>query len=420
MTQVGLSAPPPGWNIFFTPEGAQLLAHASVLSEAGKSATQLSVQLRNEGVAADSVAAILTQLDLRQKAASKLGPLTPQMLLTMAGVEQATRWQVAARHADRFRNAGCTLVADLGCGIGAESLALMRAGVDVWPAEIDPFTAQVAEHNLRVFSEERARIETVPERGARSTAQVTVGDVEQLPLPLGIDGVFLDPARRTAGQRNTRRLTSHNDYSPSLDFAFGLGARLPTGVKLGPGFPRELIPDSAEAEWVSHDGSVVEMALWFGEVARSGVSRVAVVMRGTGAHELTAAADAADAEVVGLREYLYEPDGAVIRARLIGQLATDLGAGMLSDGIAYLASDAIRETPFAQAFRVLEELPSREKDLRKALQAREIGSLEIKKRGIDVDPAALRTRLRLRGPHRATLILTRAEGRHVALLAERC
>jgi len=45
--------------------------------------------------------------------------------------------------------------------------------------------------------------------------------------------------------------------------------------------------------------------------------------------------------------------------------------------------------------------------------------LEIKKRGVDVDPAAFRARLALKGRGSATLILTRIAGARVALLAER-
>ena len=126
-----------------------------------------------------------------------------------------------------------------------------------------------------------------------------------------------------------------------------------------------------------------------------------------------------DAPTGPLGDYLYEPDGAVIRARLIGDLARANGAWMLSDGIAYLTADAAFETPFARGFHVLDRLPADERQLRQALAARGIGTLEIKKRGVDVDPAALRTRLKLRGERTATLVLTREEGRHVALLVER-
>jgi hypothetical protein len=68
---------------------------------------------------------------------------------------------------------------------------------------------------------------------------------------------------------------------------------------------------------------------------------------------------------------------------------------------------------------VLEVLPTDEKKLRLALAERRIGTLEIKKRGVDVDPATLRTRLKLSGRESGTLVLTRAAGRKVALLVER-
>lgn len=92
---------------------------------------------------------------------------------------------------------------------------------------------------------------------------------------------------------------------------------------------------------------------------------------------------------------------------------------MLSDQIAYLTGDTAVATPFAACFRVVEEFPHDEKRLKRELAARGIGSLEIKKRGVDVDPAQLRKKLALKGSASATLILTRVAGRHTALLCER-
>jgi len=159
--------------------------------------------------------------------------------------------------------------------------------------------------------------------------------------------------------------------------------------------------------------------VWQGAVARPGIGRAALVIRGDAAAELIAEADSEDAPSGPPGDYLYEPDGAVIRARLIGDLARANGAWMLSPGIAYLTSDTAFDSPFARGFRVLERLPSDERQLRQALAARGIGTLEIKKRGADVDPAALRTRLKLRGDRSATIVLTREEGRRVVLLVER-
>ena len=398
------SSAPPGWDYLLTEAGLELLDRVSRDLTGGLGVESVGARLRRDGLEPDRVAAILTQAQLREKARAKFGDLAPRLLFTPAGLEQATRQQVAQLHAARFRAAGCRSVVDLGAGIGSDSIALARAGMSVTAIERDPFTAQVARHNLGAVTTE--------------LAAVMIGDAEFAELAHA-DGAFLDPARRTRGHSDTRRLPSPDDYSPSLTFAMTIADALPTGIKLGPGTDRSLIPSSAEAQWVSVDGQVVEMGLWFGAVQRPGVRRAATLIQEGVVHELVAPQDAADASVRPLGDYLYEPDGAVIRARLIGDVARELDAGHVSDGIAYLTGDRLVQTPFASVFRLVEELPSREKHLRRALQDRGIGQLEIKKRGVDLDPAALRARLKLRGDRAATLILTRAEGRHVALLAER-
>ena len=106
----------------------------------------------------------------------------------------------------------------------------------------------------------------------------------------------------------------------------------------------------------------------------------------------------------------------MIRARLIGDVARSLEAGMLDERIAYLTSDAALTSPFVQSFRVREELPADTRGLAKALRERGIGRLEIKKRGVDVDPAVLRKELKLRGDGSATLIVTRVGAKRLAVL----
>lgn len=358
--------------------------------------------LRKAGHSPGLVAAVLTQAKLRSKAKAKFGPFADRMLFTEAGLEQATRLPVAARHAGRFQAAGLERVADLGCGIGGDALAISALDIDVLAVDADEVTAAIASYNLAPFpgtTVEHRRAEDVDLRS--------------------FDGVFLDPARRTAGHGQTSRLTDPDEYSPSLGFAFELATGRSLGVKLGPGLDRDLIPSTAEAQWVSVDGQVVEMGLWFGVLARPGVGRAALVIRADAADELTAASDSDDAETGALGEYLYEPDGSVIRARLIGDLARSIDGRMLADGIAYITSDTRTETPFATGFRVVDTLPFNERDLKRALRERGIGTLEIKKRGVDVDPATLRKRLSLSGQASATLLLTRVAGKHTALLVER-
>lgn len=384
-----------------SPEGLRLLDSLPPY-RSERDVLQLVSELRKQGHSPALVAAVLTQSKLRRKAQAKFGEFASQMLFTEAGLEQATRLPVAARHAGRFRAAGLRSVADLGCGIGGDALALAALELEVTAVDADEVTAAIASFNLAPFP----------------TAVVEQKRAEDVDLR-GIDGVFLDPARRTAGHTQTERLTDPDDYTPSLGFAYELATGRSVGLKLGPGFDRDLIPSTAEAQWVSVDGQVVELGLWFGALARPGIHRAALVLRGDAADELTADADSDDVEVGPPGEYLYEPDGAVIRARLIGDLARSIDGRMLSEQIAYITADAPVATPFAAGFRILETLPYAEKDLKKALHQRGIGTLEIKKRGVDVDPAALRRRLSLNGDRPATLILTRVAGRHTALLAER-
>ena len=135
--------------------------------------------------------------------------------------------------------------------------------------------------------------------------------------------------------------------------------------------------------------------------------------------ELTSTGDAEDAPVVPLGRFLLEPAGSAIRARLLGDLARSAGAGMLSAGIAYLTGDAVPETPFLTAFEVVEVLPLDERRIARVLRDRGIGRLEIKKRGVDIDPAAFRKRLSPRGEGEATLILAPVGGRRIAILANR-
>ncbi len=381
----------------FSVEGLRLLdslPHYSSNADVVRSVTELRAAGHSPGL----VAAVLNQAKLRSRAVGKFGQFAASMLFTEAGLEQATRLSVAAQHAGRFQRAGLAWVADLGCGIGADALAIAALELEVTAVERDEVTAAIAAYNLAAWS--NARVENA--------------DAESFDLT-GVDGVYLDPARRDGATR----LRNPADFSPSLDFVFHLAQRLPVGVKLGPGIDRDLIPNDAEAQWISVDRDVVELGLWFGPLAREGIRRAALVISDRGSAELVGEADSADAAVGTLGAYLYEPDGAVIRARLIGDLARQLNARMLDSTIAYATADQPIETPFAACFRVIADFALDQRSLKRELAARAIGTLEIKKRGVDIDPAAFRTALALKGDQSATLILTRIAGKRRAILAER-
>ncbi len=190
-------------------------------------------------------------------------------------------------------------------------------------------------------------------------------------------------------------------------------------MKLAPGLPHELVPDGVEAEWVSDHREVKEAVLWSGRLATS--RRRATVIGDGGLATLTEEDDPYDGQpppTGALGAFLYEPDGAVIRAGLVTAVAAGVGGRLLDEHIAYVTSDQAFRSPFARSYRVLEEVPFREKQLRAALRERGIGRLTIKKRGVSVVPDELRKRLSLRGERESTLVLTRVAGRGAALLVE--
>ena len=120
-----------------------------------------------------------------------------------------------------------------------------------------------------------------------------------------------------------------------------------------------------------------------------------------------------------LGRYLYEPAGSVIRAGAIPELGALLGAGLLDTQVAYLTGDQLQNTSLATAFEVRQQLPAKLKTLRKWVRQAEIGVLEIKKRGVDIDPSLLRKQLKLEGPNSATMVISRRGRGAIVAIVER-
>ncbi|GAP57521.1 uncharacterized S-adenosylmethionine-dependent methyltransferase MT3122/Rv3037c [Arthrobacter sp. Hiyo1] len=394
-----------------TTEGWELLASLGPYRDGD--AFALNARLRKDGHSPALVAAVLTQSRLRTRAEAKFGEFARQMLFTQAGLEQATRLNVAARHAERFAKAGTRHVADLGCGLGADSMAMASMDIEVTAVELDETTAACATINLIPFPH----------------ATVVHSDATSVPLD-GVDGVWLDPARRTTSSSGTKRIWDPEAFSPPLSFVESLAATgKSVGVKMGPGMPHESVPAGCEAQWVSVGGDVTEVTLWFNDVARPGIRRAALVLGPQGAAEITSCEDFDGGPVpdVGPVEgYLYEPDGAVIRAGLVADVALRLGGHLVDQHIAYICAPELVETPFARAYKVLEVMPLNVKALKAWVKANGVGVLDIKKRGTSVTPEELRKQLlpagkgsaKGRGNKTATLVLTRIGEEKVAVVVE--
>jgi len=359
--------------------GADLLADACASYQPGHE-LQLVEKLRREYDAA-LVTAAVTQASLRHRAVAKFGPDAARMYFTPDGLEQATRSTVGSHRAQRIAATlpGSSLV-DLGCGIGGDLISAARAGLHVTGVERDPATAAAARANLDALG--------LP-------GEVVVGDAEYFDLT-PYDVVFADPARRADG----RRVFDHNAYSPPWTFVTELLSRAAC-VKVAPGIPHDAVPDGVEAEWISDAGEVKEAALWSGQLY-AGTARRATLLPGG-----ASVTEAPEAESGPVGQYIYEPDGAVVRAGLVTAVAAAVDGWLLDPRIAYVTAAKLVPTPLASTYEVVEELAYKEKALRSWVRTHDIGTLEIKKRGVDLDPAQLRKKLAPKGSTPATLIITR-------------
>lgn len=360
---------------------------------------------RHPELPANLVGAALTQARLRARARDKFGADAARMYFTPDGLEQATRASVAAYRGASLGSRGLpsgARILEIGCGIGGDTVAFARAGYHVHAVDSDPLAAEVA----------RANAESL---GYADRVLVEVADAGETD-PRAYGAAFCDPGRRTG----RGRVFDPAAYAPPLPVALELTGQAARGcVKVAPGIAHEVVPDAAEAEWVSDGGDVKEAALWLGAAAGAGVRRRATVL--PSAATLAAGAGVgtppdAEVPVAPPRRYLYEPDGAVIRAHLVADVAARVDGALLDPTIAYVTSDRLASTPFAGCYEVTDVLPFSLKRLRALLRSRNVGMATIKKRGSAVDVERLRRDLRLSGDSTAVVVLTRAAGAPTVLL----
>ena len=395
-------------------EGWGLLQSLPPYDEA--TALSLGEGLRRAGFDADLVAAALTQSRLRAKGHEKFGEFADGMLFTADGLEQATRLEIAARHAQRFRGAGIRHVFDLGCGIGADAMAIAGLDLEVTAVDADEVTATLAGVNLRHWP----------------GASTLVGTAEDTQLPKGEGarhtGAWLDPARRIPGATDargkTRRVFRLDAISPSWSVVQSIAGALPaTGAKLSPSFPHAAIPARTEAQWTSLGGEVLECAIWWGPLV-SQVGRSAMVIGPQGRSWTVREADAdgaggaapVAASLGQIGAWLYEPDRAVIRSGLTGALTSAVDGFELDSGVGYVTSERCVDVGYARRFAVDESMPLNVKALRAWLRDRDVGRVTIKKRGVALDADELRRQLRLSGSVEMTLVLTRIKNQQICLV----
>jgi hypothetical protein len=326
----------------------------------------------------DRAAALVETTLLRRRAAAKLED-PAGWLFTDEALQQATAAPVAAHRARRLAGRA---VHDVTCSIGTELAALRHTASCVLGSDVDPVRLAMARHNV---------------------ADVALCRADAL-HPVSRDTIMVaDPSRRLGG----RRRFDPRAYTPPLDALLDTYRGRDLVVKCAPGIDFDQLRRlgfDGEIEVTSLAGNVREACLWSAGLAEPGVSRRASVLRPDGAEQVTDA-DPDDCPVAPAGRWVLDPDGAIVRAGLVRQYAARHGLWQLDPMIAYLSGDEL--PPGVRGFAVLEQIAFNERRLRQALRALDCAAAEILVRGVDVDPAALRPRLRLHGTQQLTVVITR-------------
>lgn len=364
--------------------GTAALAEVSALPLTDRIASVAAVRRL---VGDEFAAAVLETVLLRRKSVSKVD--AEGWLFTSDALQQASASPVARHRAARL--AGLD-VHDVTCSVGADLVEIARVARRALGSDLDPVRLEMARHN-------------------GTTAGVPFGLARADALrPVSRAGVVVaDPARRDSAGR---RAWKPADFMPPLDGLVEAYLGRPLSVKCAPGLDFALTPWADEVELVSLDGQVRESCLWRG--LGTGVSRRATVLRSDGTQWTVTDAEPDELPIREPGEWIVDPDGAVVRAGLVRHYAARHGLWQLDERIAYLTGDA--PPPGVRAFRVLEHGPYSEKSLKAVLKRHDVGRLEILVRGLDVDPDALRRRLKPRGAAEASVVLTRIGRSPVAFL----
>lgn len=343
---------------------------------------------------------VVAQAELRRRASIKF-PNAHRMFFTRQLLEQATDAQIAGYKAQRWQTA--QPAADLCCGIGGDLLALAHRG-PVVGVDRDAIAVVLAAANCHA--------------AGLDTAEVRLADACEQQLA-DFAAWHLDPDRRSEGKRSTR-VELHD---PSLQVIEQLLARNGhAALKLAPAAKLpEHWSEAAELEWIGNRGECRQQMVWFQGFARQPGRRSATVFVAGAPEPRTLCGDPGlEIDVANrLGRYVFEPHAALLAADLTGVLATQHSLQAVSQGIPYLTGDQAITDPALTCFEVVEVLQFDPKHLREAIRQRAIGHLEVKKRGVKIDPAEVRMQIHPRGDNQGTLIITPVKKKIVAILANR-
>ena len=397
-------------------------------------ALQISTALSKAGYSNEDRAAIMDYMALVPKIKDKFG--SGELLCDKLALEQSTaqdigRWKANLWTAVIEGDAGSVTVHDLCCGMGGDSF-FIPASFKIVGVDLDENRLAMYSHNMEVLGK---------------TAFTLYADVREV---AGATFFTIDPARRAQEGENQRDL---RNLTPTLEEVIEISKHYQGGmVKLPPGYPPAEIPDGTEILYLGGHSDCRECLVLFGTLARhpDTVRAVMVDKAGNALAEWSRPRDRSqetlddefqekldrndslegkdrtyrtatsrnDLSIGDIAKYISEPAPILIRSHLfsIAAQTQDPEAHLISEGIAYVASNEPLPAPGFTCYQVIAHSEISTGAVRSMLKEHGIGKITLKLRGVKLDPDAEIKRLKPKGKKSAILFYTRAAGEKIALL----
>lgn len=414
-------------------------------------ALQVSTALHKAGYSNEERATIMDYKALvpkfREKFFEEASRKGKFLLCDKLALEQSTAQDIGRWKAGLWPHEGA--VHDLCCGMGGDSFFL-PAGLKITGVDLDENRLAMYRHNLQAFGKAAETLnkdvrEVARENGAKMPASAGMTKT---------DYFTIDPARRALEGENQRDL---RNLTPSLEEVVEISRHYRGGMaKLPPGYPPAEIPDGTEILYLGGHSDCRECLVLFGELAKHPDSVRAVIVNKAGETEAEwtrkrdrsletldddlqekldrndslegkdrtyrTATSRSDLPLGEISKYLAEPAPVLIRSHLFNAaaLAHDPDAHLISEGIAYVASDKPLPAPGFACYEVLAHTEITTGAVRSMLKEHDIGKITLKLRGVKLDPDTEIKRLKPKGKSEAILFYTRAQGEKTAILTRRC
>ena len=221
------------------------------------------------------------------------------------GLQLATP-EIAAKYiAKRLKT---KTIADLGCGIGGQVIFFAQECDKVYAVERNPEKIEYAKKNCELYGVDNVEFILGDALSPETRDKISDSDI-----------IFSDPARPLAEKKRTL-----DNLQPPISELIKLYSNVTTKLAFHapPQMPPERIGLDCEYEYMSISGQLNRLTLYFGDLKQC--ERSAFVLP---ANVYLASSDAPDIETRNIEEYVYEPEPAVLKAGLLGELA-----GAISDG----------------------------------------------------------------------------------------